>query len=193
MKRRVITTKRQTTKKPIPTTKKVVKVSSIRLSTGFSVYVGQSRKIQVSSSPNNAQNKRVKWSSTNSNVVSVNSNGVDYAKKNGSATIYCKATDGSGCVGSCSVTVKSKNVSVSVIRLNLNKATLGVKDTVKLNATIIPSNATNKSLSWSSSNTSIATVNSKGVVYAKKNGSTTIFCKARDGSGRMAQCIITVK
>ena len=197
MTKRVTTTKRKptTTRKPTtqPTTKKIIKVKSILITSSASGYVGGGKQLSVSVSPKNAANKRVKWSTSNSSVASVGSGGYVKFNRAGSAVIYCRATDGSGCTATCSVRVKNRSILVSAIKLNLYTANIEKGGTVKINATIVPSNATNKSLSWSSSNTSIATVNSNGVVRGKKSGTVTIHCKAKDGSGRSAQCIIKVK
>ncbi len=92
-----------------------------------------------------------------------------------------------------SVTITSASTTVSVTGVSLNKssATLNVGDTTTLTATVAPSNATNKNVTWTSSNTAVATV-SNGVVTAKKAGTATITVKTADGN-KTATCSVTVK
>lgn len=88
--------------------------------------------------------------------------------------------------------LKSSTVLVTGISLNSTSASLTVGGTKSLTATITPSNATNKNVTWSSSNTNVATVNASGIVTAKAAGTATITCTAADGSGKSATCSITV-
>jgi len=89
-------------------------------------------------------------------------------------------------------TIENK-VPVTGITLNATSQELNAGQTFQLSATVAPSNATNKSVKWSSNKTSVATVSSTGVVTAVAAGSATITCEAEDGSGVMATCNITVK
>ena len=82
---------------------------------------------------------------------------------------------------------------VTKLTLNKTKATLNPVDTLTLKATVTPSNATNKAVTWKSSNTKVATVSSSGKVTAKAAGMATITCTAKDGSGKSATCKITVR
>ncbi len=82
---------------------------------------------------------------------------------------------------------------VRKLTLNKTKATLNPADTLTLKATVTPSNATNKAVTWKSSNTKVATVSSSGKVTAKAAGTATITCTAKDGSGKSATCKITVR
>ena len=82
-------------------------------------------------------------------------------------------------------------VKVTSIVLSETSIELNAGDTKQLSATIYPSNATNKSVSWSSSNSSVATV-SGGSVKAVGEGTATITCSATDGSGVNATCTVTV-
>lgn len=102
-------------------------------------------------------------------------------------TLTLMGTPGGGGGGSSSTTVYVTNIT-----LNQTAATLAVGQTLQLTSTITPSNATDKTVSWTSSNTSVATVTSEGYVVAKAAGSATITCSANDGSGMKATCSVTV-
>jgi hypothetical protein len=91
----------------------------------------------------------------------------------------------------CTITVTAKPVSVTGVSVSPTSATLDIKGTKQLSATISPSNATDKSVTWSSSNSSVAKVSSSGLVTGVANGSATITAKTSDG-GYTATCAITV-
>ena len=143
-------------------------------------------------SPSSAANKKLTWTSSNTNVATVNSNGVVTSKGNGTATITAKATDGSNISATCSVTV-SAPILVTGVSLNKTSLTFSALNTTQtLTATITPSDASNKILTWTSSNTDVATVNIYGVVTSKGYGTATITAKATDGSNKSATCSVTV-
>ncbi|MCM1082842.1 MAG: PASTA domain-containing protein [Clostridium sp.] len=85
-----------------------------------------------------------------------------------------------------------KDVLVKSISLNETSVTLAINNPFNLYATVLPSDATNQGVSWSSSNSSVATVNADGVVTAVSPGTVTITVKALDGSGVKASCNVTV-
>mgnify|MGYP002765517548 CR=1 FL=1 len=185
------TTTQPTTTKP--TVKKVVKVSLSKKS--VVLVKGRSTTVKVKVSPTNATNKKLKWTTSNSKVAVVNSQGKITAKGRGNATIKVMALDGSNKYATVKVTVKQP---VTSVKLNRNSAILKVKGkakqkTVNLKATAYPKNANNKAVSWKSSNTRIATVNSKGKVTAKKKGTCYITATVKDGSKKSAKCKIVVK
>lgn len=170
-----------------------VSVTSVSLNqSSISLKEGNTYQLYASVYPTNATNKNVNWSSSNNSVATVN-NGLVSAKSAGTATITCRAADGSGKYATCKVSVESATVYVSDIVLNKTSATLNVGENVQLNASVSPSSATNKSVSWTSDNTSVATVSGNGLVTAKSAGNAIITCKANDGSGEKATCTITVK
>ena len=141
--------------------------------------------------PDEAENKAVKLSTNNSDVVSLKVAGDKVyvtAKKNGTATITCKATDGSGVTASCKVTVKSH---VESVKLNATSASVYTRKSMKLKATVLPSNAADKSVTWKSLNTRVATVDSNGLVSAVGAGKAKIVCTTKDGS-KTATCLVTV-
>lgn len=90
------------------------------------------------------------------------------------------------------VYVEPNKIPVTSITLNKTSLSLQTGQSETLTATVKPDNATDKSVTWSSSNTSVADVSTIGKVTAKSAGSTTITCKANDGSGVKATCAVTV-
>jgi|GEM_PF-1285948 len=165
-------------------------VTGITLSKStLTVNPGTTAQLTATVSPTNASNKTVSWSSSNTNVATVNHNGVVTAVSEGSCTITAKAKDGSGKSASCTITVPKlvNNITLNYSTLNINTNT-----TAQIVATVSPTNASNKSVSWSSSNTNVATVNNNGVVTAVSVGTCTITVFAMDGSGKKATCTITV-
>lgn len=168
-----------------------VRVTSISLNkTQLSLNVGESEQLTATVLPSNAGEKGVNWSSNNPSVASVNSLGLVTAQQAGTATITVTTIDG-GYTTSCSITVNKKIVTVTGVSLSPTSVTLTEGDNYQLSATVSPSNATDKSVTWLSNNTSVATVSSSGVVTAKKAGSATITVKTNDG-GKTATCSVTV-
>ncbi len=166
-----------------------VKVSSVRLSkSSATIYKGNTLRLNATVSPSNADNKKITWTSSSKSVATVSSNGVVKGKKAGTATITAKSSNGKK--ATCKVRVK-KSVAVKKVALNKKSAKIYVGKTLKLKAAISPSNASNKKVTWSSSNKSIATVNSKGVVKGKKAGTATITAKS--SNGKKATCKVKVK
>lgn len=151
--------------------------------------VGSTQQLRASIRPDDADNQEVEWSSNDEKVVTVE-NGLVKAVGAGTATITCAATDGSGVTGTCRVTVSNL---VTSITLSSTSFILMKGKSTTLTAEVSPSDATNQKLTWSSGNTSVATVSTSGVVTAIDYGASLITCEATDGSGVKATCIITVK
>ena len=167
-------------------------VTSVTLDqTSASLKVGETVSLTATVKPDDATDKSATWSSSNTSVATVSSTGVVTAKSAGSAIITVTTKDGSK-TATCSVTVKAKTVSVTGVSLDYTSLTMTEGETQTLTATISPSNATDKSVTWSSSNTSVATVSSAGVVTAKAAGTVTITVKTNDGN-KTATCIVTVQ
>ena len=171
-----------------------ISVTSVSLDkSSISMKKGATEWLTASVYPTNATNKNVTWSSSNTSVASVSSYGQISARSAGTATITCRAADGSGKYATCRVFVESATVYVSSITLNKSSLSLGVGETSQLSASVYPTTATNRSVNWTSDDTSVATVSSGGLVTAKSAGTAVITCKAKDGSGKKATCTITVK
>lgn len=173
-----------------------VEVTSVTLDkTTASVEVGKTTTLTATVAPTDATNKTVTWTSSDTSVATV-SNGTVTGKKVGTATITAKSGTKSA---TCTVTVtavsngdttddENKTVEVTSVTLNKSTDTLKVGETLSLTATVKPDNATDKTVTWKSSDTSIATV-TNGVVKAIKEGTVTITASAGDKS---ATCKITV-
>ena len=148
---------------------------------------GSSQTLTATVSPNNATNKTLTWSSSNTSVATV-SNGVVKAVGFGTATITAKSNNGK--TASCSVTVNP--IQPTGIKATPETSTLyGLNGTVRLSANVMPSNATNKAVTWSSNNTSVATVSSDGTVKAVGYGTAVITAKTVNGL--TSNCTINVK
>ena len=172
-------------------------VSSIALSpTSVTLNPNGTYKFNVTVSPSNATNKGVTWSSSNTNVVSVDQNGNIKALKEGMAKIRVTAKDGSGKYAEASVTVESSkptNILVTGVSLNASTVKMYVGQSYQLIHTIKPSNATNKGVTWSSSNTNVVSVDQNGNIKALKEGMAKIRVTAKDGSGKYAEASVTVE
>ncbi len=176
----------------VTVTKKVIKVTGVKLNKkAVTKTVGETEQLKATVLPANATNKAVTWSSSNKAIATVNSKGLVTAKKKGKATITVTTKDGNK-KATCTVTVKAKVVKVTGVKLNKKAVTKTVGETEQLKATVLPANATNKAVTWSSSNTAVATVSNKGLVTAKKKGKATITVTTKDGN-KKATCTVTVK
>jgi uncharacterized protein YjdB len=169
----------------------VIRVSGVSLSTdALTLIEGESQVLKATVSPYNADNKRVIWSSSDISIADVSSLGTVQAIKEGKAKIKVITDDGAK-TAECQVTVKAKVVKVESVNLNKNDLTMTEGDSGTLTATVYLSNATNKNVTWTSSDPSVATVNN-GTVKAVKAGSATIKVTTDDGS-KTAECQVTVK
>ncbi|WP_142289609.1 Ig-like domain-containing protein, partial [Gottfriedia luciferensis] len=127
-------------------------------------------KLEATVGPINASDKSLTWTSSNSSVATVDANGLVHAVASGSTTITAKSVLGNA-VATSAVTVA---YNVSSISLNKPSLTVNIGTPSTLTATISPTNATNKNVTWTSSDTNIATVSATGVVTGKAVGTATI-------------------
>ena len=168
-----------------------VAVTGVKLDkTEANVTVDGQITLKATVSPDNAGNKEVEWSSSDSTIASVDNNGVVTGHKAGTATITVKTKDG-GKTATCKVTVTDKVVAVTEVKLDKTTAEMKVGDTLTLTATVTPDNATNKKVTWKSDKTDIADVDANGKVTAKAKGTATITVTTEDG-GKTAKSVVTV-
>ena len=158
--------------------------------TSLDLYPNDTQRLTATVMPSDAENKIVSWESSRVSVATVSTDGLVTAKSKGKCVITCKATDGSGVKAECQVNVNP--ILVAGILLDNSSLYLKKNESWQLTATVLPESADNKTVTWESSNTSVATDINNGLVTAKAIGTCTITCSATDGSGVTAECKVTV-
>lgn len=136
--------------------------------------------------PTKADNRIVKWQSSNKKIATVNKKGVVTVKGKGCAVIKCTSGDGSGVYSKCVVNNSSK---VKSIKLNKKSAKISAGLGLKLKATV---KGNCKEVLWKSSNNKVATVTDSGIVKGIENGKAVISAQTMDGSKKVAKCTVTV-
>lgn len=144
--------------------------------TPFTVNVNVTKTKQLTANvlPTSALNKSVIWSSSNTDVATVNSSGLVQGVANGTATMTTTTLVG-GFTGSCVVTVLTPVIGVSVSPSNV---LVNVGSNAQITAAVLPFTASNKTVTWQSSNKAIATVNSSGLIQGVKRGVTSVLAIA---------------
>jgi len=159
--------------------------------TTLNAYVGkQSEAIAVTIKPDNAENQKVIWSSSDESIATVDENGVVTGASAGTAKITATSTDpvaGQAKPKAATCTVKVTQ-AVEKIELTVDESKTSGKK-LALVAMVYPENATNQKLKWTCSDQKIATV-SNGMVKAKKGGYVYVMAEATDGSGVVCTCKI---
>ena len=166
-------------------------VTSITLNkSSYTLGIGKTLGLKATVKSTYSSNQKLKWTSSNIRVATVTSKGVVKGIKVGSATIKCSATDGSGEYATCKIRVVRQ-----ATKITLNKTTIKmlVDSTTKIKAKVTPSNASYKTVKWSSSNSEIAQIDSNGNITALSVGSCKIYAKAKDNSGKKAVCYVYVR
>ena len=155
--------------------------------------VGSTFQLESTITPTNATNKAVRYLSSNDRIASVSETGLVTATGVGTAVITATTVDGN-LSDSCTVVVEEDNAEIPVtsIRLDLSSMSLKIGDTKKLTATVVPEDATDKRIVWSSSDPSKASVSTDGTVTAKAEGKVTIKV-TNPASGKYNACIVMVK
>ena len=152
------------------------------------LYVGDSKKIEYTIVPSDATNKKVSYSIDNKEVVGFNKEGHVVGVKEGSAIVTLKSSN--NITTQISVIVKNKEIPVNSISLSLSKAEIKVGETKELKAKFNPTNATDKTVTWESSNTKVATIDNETI---KGVGVGTAKITVKSSNGKTATCNVTVK
>ena len=154
------------------------------------ISVGVLKQLTATIIPSNSTNTNLIWSSSDASVASVDAYGVITAQKCGTATITVTTQDGSK-TATCVVTVTGggavSSVSLSKTSLSITKSGLPQQ----ISAYVLPTNACNSTVSWSTSNAAVATVNEIGQISGVEVGNCVITCKTSDGN-KTATCNVTV-
>jgi uncharacterized protein YjdB len=170
----------------------IIPVAEITLNKLILSFVeGDSETLIASVLPDNATNKTVMWESSNDKVATVSNNGKVTAIAPGATTITVTTEDG-GKTASCAVTVAAAIVHVTGVTLNRTSLALDEGKSFTCIATILPENATNKTVTWISSSRNVASVDNRGVVRGVSSGTATITVTTQDGN-KTATCVITVQ
>ena len=148
--------------------------------------IGETVQLSATVLPSDASDKTVSWASSKQSVATISNTGLVTAIAEGTSTITASAGEKSG---TCTITVSNKDIEVSSVTLNKTSAKLKVGEKVTLTATVKPDDATDKTVTWTTSDATVASVSNSGLVTAKKVGKATITAKAGDKS---ATCAITV-
>lgn len=155
--------------------------------TTMELTVNGTGKLTATVKPDETTVKTIQWSSSDEAVATVGADGTVTALKEGSAVITAKCGEKSA---ECTVTVKAEAVAPTSITMEPTTLSLTVGQTHVLNATVLPENATNKSVTWSSNAPDIVEVTAGGAVTAKAAGTATVT--ARAANGLAVTCIVTV-
>ncbi|MCL2531651.1 MAG: S8 family serine peptidase [Oscillospiraceae bacterium] len=170
-----------TTRPPTTTTAATVRPASVTIAGAATrnLTTGQTLQLNATVAPANATNRNVTWRSSNTAIATVNASGLVTARASGTATITVNTVDGNRSV---SVQVRVTQPVTGVSIAGAATRNLNVDQTLQLNATVAPANATNRNVTWSSSNTAVATVNASGLVTARAAGTATIRVATADGN-----------
>ena len=157
------------------------------------MYTGTTDRFEATVCPYNATNKLIHWSSTNTNVATVDpATGRVTAISAGTARIIATAQDGTGKSGACELTVKPA-IPVEGVTIGSSTYTMKVGETTRLSYSVYPTDATNQRVTWCSSNPNVAEVGSRNrKITAKRVGKTTITVTTDDGNF-VASCEVTVE
>ena len=154
---------------------------------------GQTGTLKATVSPSNADNKNIIWESGDPDIASVDQNGKVTAIKEGSTVIYARAQENPDVNGWCSLTVKKESAPVpSSITLNRTSAEMATQSTLRLSASVLPADA-DQSVTWTSSDESVATVSSSGTVTAHRYGTVTITARSVSNPSLSASCRIQTR
>ncbi len=143
--------------------------------------------------PASTSNKTIKWLSSNETIATVDANGNVKVIAAGKATITATTTDGSALSATCEVASAAPIVKAQSIELSQTSINAKVPSEFTLSAIVLPSNTTDKTVTWSSSNTSVATVDANGKVNVISYGEATITATTSDGSNLSASCKVVTE
>lgn len=159
--------------------------------TDMTLEAKEARELKAAVVPATATEQGVIYSSSNTNVAVVSKTGLVTAVANGTAIITVTSKENDAIVAKCTVKV-GKPVLVNNVTVQPAELSMKTDETRQLSVTVLPSNADDRSVVFSTSNAAVATVSESGMITAKGPGTATITATAKDGSGKSAACTVTV-
>lgn len=158
----------------------------------FVMQIGKSKKLTATVGPVNATNKSIIWRSSNENILKV-VDGTVCALNVGTATITARSADNNSIEAYCNIRV-TENVIVERVYISEDDIVLRPNGSTYLHECVLPENAANPKVVWSSSDTSVATVNPEsGLVMAQGEGTAKIYATAADGGRAQTYIYVTVE
>ena len=152
---------------------------------------GDTFQITATVLPEDAADKTLEWSSSDESVATVDQTGLVSVLKEGECVITAKTTDGSDLSANCYLSVTTRIILAKSLSLNPISKEAEEGDTFQITATVLPEDAADKTLEWSSSDESVATVDHTGLVSVLKEGECVITAKTTDGSDLTANCYLS--
>lgn len=170
-----------------------VPASEITISSpNLTLTVGQTERLTATIIPENATSKALEWRSSDETIAAVDEYGLVSAHNAGNCQIIVKTRNESNLSATCDVIVIKPEVLVSSISLSPSSVEGKEGEQIQITATIHPEDATNKTIVWSSSDESVATVDDTGLISLLKMGTAVITASATDDSGVSAECAVAV-
>lgn len=167
-----------------------IKVRGISLSdSNRKINIGEEYTLIANISPADATDKRVSWTSSNSSVITVGSNGLITPHQVGTATVT--ATTNNGIKASCSFTVTNEAIMPQSVSISKSQVEVKENGTIGLTAVVQPSNSTNQKVTWSIENGNLATINANGILTGISDGVTRVTAKTVNG--KIASAFVVIK
>ena len=166
-----------------------IPVTSISLPAEKTIYVGEREELDPNITPSNATST-LEWSSSAYSIINIDKNtGSMLAQRTGTSIITVTSSNGKS--ASCTVTAIRRSVDVTGVSVSPSSYTINEGESYTIVATVTPSDATDKSITWSSDNTAVVSVSSTGTITGKMAG--TAYITARSSNGKSARCYVTCR
>ncbi|MBO4540945.1 MAG: Ig domain-containing protein, partial [Bacilli bacterium] len=164
-----------------PSSSQGIEVTGVTLNAAtLEIGVGKTAQLTATITPENAANKNLSWTSANPSVATVSAEGVVTGVALGTTLVTVTTEDGNR-TASCAITVKENTIAVTGVELNVETLEMVEGETETLVATVLPLNASDKAVEWSSDNKSKVTVDQNGVVTAVEAGEAFVTVRTVDG------------
>lgn len=160
--------------------------------TDSNIAIGETLQLTATVSPDNVSNKNILWASTDTSIAAVNETGLVTAIKEGNVQIIASTQDGSNISAICNIEVSVPNILISSISINPSNISGKIGEQYQLEALIVPDDATNKAICWSSNDSMIVEVDEDGLIILKARGTAIITATAADDSEEFGTCVVDV-